>query len=409
MLQYNTRNTSVHPNTNSNIHSTVDLPLCFPSGNKQTITFYVTPLEASCISVLGHNWLACYNLLIDWVLGSIKFRSPSQTDSLTLPETVATAPLSSDPLTPTLLIAPKVSFVNAAAFTCLSEMDDNQVYQLFLSDKTAPNDTPVNMTGILPDYHKFTDSFSKTHASAPALHQPYDLKIELEEGSSPLFGPIYSLSQSELKSLQEFLDEHLVMDFICPSHSLGRAPVLFVCKKDGLLCLCVNFHSLNKIMKKDCYPLPCISNLLDSPHKARFYTKINLHHVYHLVCIHKGDEWKTAFHTHYGSFEWHIMPFRLTNTPAAFQRFMNDIFGDLLDVCMLVYLDNILIYSNSEEEHIWHIHEVLHRLQLHNLYARADKCFFHVQTAEYLGYILSPSGLTMAANKVQVFQDWPEP
>ena len=199
------------------------------------------------------------------------------------------------------------------------------------------------------------------------------------------------------------------MDFICPSHLSGRAPVLFICKKDGSLCLCINFHSLNKIMKKDCYPLPCISNLLDSPRKARFYTKINLHHVYHLVCIHKGDEWKTAFHTHYGSFEWHIMPFRLTNTPAAFQRFMNDIFGDLLDVCMLVYLDNILIYSNSEEEHIWHIHEVLHRLQLHNLYARADKCFFHVQTVEYLGYILSPSGLTMAANKVQVFQDWPEP
>ena len=103
------------------------------------------------------------------------------------------------------------------------------------------------------------------------------------------------------------------------------------------------------------------------------------------------------------------MPFGLTNMPAAFQCFMNDIFGDLLDVCMLVYLDDILIYSNSEEEHIWHICEVLHHLRQHNLYARADKCFFHVQTVEYLGYILSPSGLTMAADKVQAIQDWPEP
>ena len=103
------------------------------------------------------------------------------------------------------------------------------------------------------------------------------------------------------------------------------------------------------------------------------------------------------------------MPFGLMNAPANFQHFMNDIFGNLLDVCMLVYLDNILIYSDSEEEHIWHVHEVLHHLQQHNLYAHTDKCFFHVQTVKYLGYILSPSGLTMAADKVQVIQDWPEP
>ena len=185
------------------IRSAVDLPLQFPSGNKQTIMFYVTLLEASCIAVLGYNWLTWYNLLIDWVLGSIKFRSPLQTDSLTSPETVAMAPLSSNPLTPTPFIAPKVSFINAAAFTRLSKMDDNQVYQLFLSDKTAPDYAPVNMTGIPPDYHEFTNIFSKTRASTPALHRPYDLKIELEQGTSPPFGPIYSLSQSELKYLSE--------------------------------------------------------------------------------------------------------------------------------------------------------------------------------------------------------------
>ena len=327
-----------------------------------------------------------------------------QTDSLTSPETVATALLSSDSLTLTLLVAPKVSFVNAAAFAHLSKMDDNQVYQLFLSNKTTPNDALVNMTGVLPDYHEYTDIFSKDCASTPAPHRPYNLKIELEEGTS--FGLIYSLSQSELKSLREFLDEHLVMDFIHPSHLLGGAPVLFVCKKDGSLCLCVNFHSLNKIMKKDRYPLPRISDLLDSLRKARFYTKIDLHHMYYLVHIQEGNEWKTAFHTHYGSFKWHVMPFGLTNMPAAFQHFMNDIFGDLLDVCMLVYLDDILIYSNSEEEHIQHICKVLCHLRQHNLYACTDKCFFHVQTVKYLGYILSPSGLTMAADKVQVIQDW---
>ena len=144
------------------------------------------------MTVLGHNWLTHYNLLIDWVLGSIKFHSSSQIDSLMSPETAATALLSSDPPTLTPLVALKVSFMNAAAFAHLSKMDDNQVYQLFLSNKTAPNDAPVNMTGVPPDYHEFTDVFSKTRTSAPAPHWPYDLKIELEEGPSSPFGPIYS-------------------------------------------------------------------------------------------------------------------------------------------------------------------------------------------------------------------------
>ena len=115
-------------------------------------------------------------------------------------------------------------------------------------------------------------------------------------------------------------------------------------------------------MKKDRFPLPHISDLLNSLRKARFYTEIDLHHTYHLVRIREGDEWKTAFRTRYGSFEWRIMPFGLMNAPTAFQHFMNDIFGDLLDVCMLVYLDDILIYSDSEEEHIQHVHKVLCRL-----------------------------------------------
>ena len=174
-------------------------------------------------------------------------------------------------------------------------MDDTQVYQLFLSNKSTPDDAPVNMTGVPSDYHDFTNVFSKTHACMLAPHQPYDLKIELEEGTSPPFGLIYSLSQSELKSLQEFVDEHLTMNFIYLSQSPGRALVLFMCKKDSSLQLCVNFHSLNKITKKDCYPLPHISDLLDSLCKAKIYLKINLQHAYHLVQIQEGNECKMAF------------------------------------------------------------------------------------------------------------------
>ena len=155
------------------------------------------------------------------------------------------------------------------------------------------------------------------------------------------------------------------------------APILFVKKKDGSLRLCVDFRALNKVTKKDCYPLPLISDLLDAPRKARIYSKIDLCHAYHLVRIAEGDEWKTAFKTHYGSYEWLVMLFGLTNSPATFQRFMNDILGDLLDKCIMVYLNDILVYSNNLKEHKEHIHELLRRLRKHGLYTKANKCEWH--------------------------------
>ena len=130
--------------------------------------------------------------------------------------------------------------------------------------------------------------------------------------------------------------------------------------------------------------------------------------MYHLVRIAEG-EWKTAFQTCYSSFEWLVMPFGLTNGPTAFQRFMNDIFGDLLDQCIVVYLDNILIYSDNPEQHTKHVQEVLWHLQKHGLYAQAKKCEWHCRSVEFLGYITSSEGLTMADNKIHAILDWPEP
>ena len=132
---------------------------------------------------------------------------------------------------------------------------------------------------------------------------------------------------------------------------MHSALVLFIKKKDGSLCLCIDFHGLNCIAKKDCYPLPLISDLLDSPYKVRVYSKINLYHAYYLVHIADSDEWKTAFKTYYRSFEWSVMPFGLTNALIAFQQFMNNIFSDLLNVCIIIYLNDILIYSNNMSEH----------------------------------------------------------
>src|SRR5258707_10691946 len=269
-------------------------------------------------------------------------------------------------------------------------------------------DTKI-LDSILAEYHKFCNIFSGEKAGTLALHRPYDLQINVEEGAKPIHRPIYSLSPPELVALWEFLKEHTRSGFICPSKSPWGSPILFIKKKDGSLCLCMDFCALNRVMEKDCYPLPLISDLLMSPAPTRIYSKIDLKHAYHLVCIAEGDEPKTVFHTCYGSYKWRVMPFGLSNAPAAFQRFINEVLGDLMDVCMVGYLDDILIYSDSLEDHRNHIWEVLRRLCKAGLYANLKKCKFHTDTVEYLGFILSPKGLQMDPTKVSMIQDWPEP
>ena len=309
---------------------------------------------------------------------------------------------------------PNIAIIGAVAFLCASKLLGSHNFELCLhsSDIQANSaklvETP-DLSNVSSKYHEFANIFSKTKAEVLPPHHPYDLKINLEESAQPPVGPIYSLSASEQEALKEFIEENLNMGFIWPTSSPHGAPVLFVKKKDGSLRLCVDFRSLNRISKKDRYSLPLISNLLDSPRKAQVYSKIDLRHAYHLVRIAGGDEWKTAFRTCYGSFEWSVMSFGLTNTPVAFQRFMNGIFSDFLDVCVVIYLDDILIYLNNMSEHHWYVEEVLKHLRKAGLYAKAEKYEFHSKSVEYLGYILSPSSLTMSNDKVKIIQDWLEP
>jgi len=205
-----------------------------------------------------------------------------------------------------------------------------------LQAKSTTISKKIDLSAIPEEYHEYADVFSKSKAETLIPYHPYDLQIDLEKDSHPPVGTIYSLSKFEQEALKEFIDENLTNGFIHSTSLPHGALVLFMKKKDGSLRLCIDFCGLNKITKKDRYPLPLISDLLDSPHKARMYTKIDLWHAYHLVRIAEGDEWKTTFQTRYGAFEWSVMPFRLTNAPAAFQHFMNDLFSDLLDVCIVV-------------------------------------------------------------------------
>src|SRR5260370_26361974 len=215
-----------------------------------------------------------------------------------------------------------------------------------------PEDT---LSGVPQEYHEFRDVFSGEKANMLAPHQPYDLKINLEEGAKPFHRPIYSLSPPELTALREFLEENVWNGFIHPSKSPWGSPVLFIKKKDRSLHLCVDFRTLNRVTEKDHYPLPLIPDLLNAPAPARIYSKINLKHAYHLVHIVEGDKSKTAFRMWYGSYKWQVMPFGLTNAPVVFQWFINEVLGNLLDICAVGYLDDILIYSDSKEQHWDHV------------------------------------------------------
>jgi hypothetical protein len=377
--------------------------------------------------VLGYDWLSRYNPLIDWAKSSIDFRTPEEesqylltsptleTETLAPPNPRVTVETVSDEPPPRT--APHISFVNAAAFSRAARMPDAEVFILNISDptisghsSTISEDPSIDLMGVPKEYHDFADVFSQAKASTLPPHRPYDLKINLEEGKDPPpTSRIYLHLQEEVKALQQFIADNLWTGFICSSSSVHGAPVLFIWKKNSELRLCVDFRGLNKITRKDHYPLPLTADLLDTAGKARIDTKIDLRHAYHLVQIAEGDEWKTAFRTRYRSFEWLVMPFGLVNAPAAFQHFMNDIFSDLLDVCVIDYLDDILVYSDDSETHSEHVREVLSRLRKHGLYAAPDKCSFHATTVEYLGFILSPEGLKMDPMKVNVITDWPEP
>jgi hypothetical protein len=259
-------------------------------------------------------------------------------------------------------------------------------------------------------YHAYISVFEKRLSEALPPHRSYDHAIDLKEGADPPWGPIYALSEKELIALREYLEEMLRTGKIRPSKSPAGSPILFVPKPNGKgLRLCVDYRGLNKITVLNRYPLPLMDELRDRVKDAKIFTKMDLKTGFNLVRIKDGDEWKTAFRTRYGLFEYLVMPFGLANAPATFQGMMNDIFRDLIDRGVLIYMDDFLVYTDSPEEHIEIVKDVLSRLQLHGLAVEIDKCEFHVPQVEFLGYMISTKGFAMSDKKIQSVQDWEQP
>ena len=285
--------------------------------------------------------------------------------------------------------ASTVEFLNAKEFKQSVKQDDNEVYMVMfaaVTDESSTDDhreigiflnSDDSINQIFSEYSDFQDVFSEAKANILPKHGPDDLAIDTQNKEPP-FGKIYNLSQSELKVLKKYIIEQLNKEFIVPFKSPAGAPVLFAPKKDGGLRLCVDYRGLNVIIIKNRHPLPLIQEAMDRLVGAKRFIKLDIQHAYNMIRIKKDDEWKTAFRTRYGHFEYRVVPFGLINASATFQHYINRILADYLDIFVLAYLDDIFIYSVNDEEHTEHVRMVLLRLRQYNLYCKISKCRFRI-------------------------------
>lgn len=236
-----------------------------------------------------------------------------------------------------------------------------------------------------------------------------DHKIELTPGAQPTSRPTFRMSAWELSELKKQLEELTKSGFIQPSKSPFGAPILFVKKKDGTMRMCIDYRALNEITVKNKYALPRVDELFDRLQGARYFSKIDLRSGYHQIRIDPDDIPKTAFRTRYGHFEFLVLPFGLTNAPATFMHLMHQTFRQELDEFVIVFLDDILIYSKTLEEHREHVRRVLEVLRKEKLYAKESKCELFKTEVEFLGHLVGRDGVRMMESKVKAVQDWPTP
>ena len=229
------------------------------------------------------------------------------------------------------------------------------------------------------EYSDYSNVFStKNAAELPENIGINEYTIKLEEGKQPPFGSIYSLGPVELETLKTYIKINLANGFISPSKSPAGALILFNRKPDGSLRLCVDYRGLNNITIKNRYPLPLIGESLDRLGRARRFTQLDLTNAYYRMRICEGDEWKIAFQTRYGHFKYQVMPFGLSNAPATFQGYINKILAEKLDVFVIVYLDDILIYiEDPGQPHVDAVRLVLDQVRKYSLFANLKKCCFY--------------------------------
>jgi hypothetical protein len=315
--------------------------------------------------LLGMNWMTQHHVSLD-----ISFRTV-ETDS---PE-----------YEPTILYLPQQQYLNPCTYaTSGIKLKDIPIICEY------PDVFPDDLPGMPPD-------------------RDIEFIIELQPGTAPISKRSYRMPPNELAELKIQLQDLLNKGFIHPSASPWGCPALFVKKKDNSLRLCVDYRPLNAVTIKNKYPLPRIDILFDQLAGAKIFSKIDLRSGYHQIKIRPSDIPKTAFSTRYGLYEYLVMSFGLTNAPAYFMYLMNSVFMQELDKFVVVFIDDILIYSKNSEDHAKHLHVILQRLRDHHLYTKFSKCEFWLDTVKFLGHTISGDSISVDPSKVQEVMDWKPP
>ena len=357
----------------------------------EALCFAVSPLQRYD-AIIGKEWCSSHSAIIDCYSNTIKIKHKDKTYAFQAEENVHTPFISANSI--------MTDFErNVAIFAVLVRPYED-------SSSSKKEDIPSEIRTILKE---FSDVFPDKLPQGLPPERKHDFKIELMEDATPQKKGLYKLSEKELQELRKQLDELLELEFIRPSKSPWGAPILFVSKKDNNLRMCVDYRALNRLTVKNSYPLPRIDDIFDQLKGAQYFSKIDLRSGYHQIRLEKNSIPLTAFRTRYGHFEFLVLPFGLTNAPATFMNLMNEIFKDHLDLFVIVYLDDILIYSKTWKDHLRHIRIVLDILRKERLFGKISKCVFGVTEVEYLGHNISGNGLSVDPQKVKAVKEWPVP
>ncbi|GJV20625.1 putative reverse transcriptase domain-containing protein [Tanacetum coccineum] len=283
--------------------------------------------------------------------------------------------------------------------------------QLFLAQvmvKETEDKSKEKRLEDVPTVRDFPEVFPEDLPGLPPIRQ-VEFQIDLVPGAAPVARAPYRLAPSEMEELSTQLQELSDKGFIRPSSSPWGAPVLFVKKKDGSFRMCIDYRELNKLTVKNRYPLPRIDDLFDQLQGSSVYSKIDLRSGYHQLRVRDEDIPKTAFRTRYGHYEFQVMPFGLTNAPAVFMDLMNRVCRPYLDKFVIVFIDDILIYSKTKEEHDAHLRLILELLKKEELYAKFSKCDFWLSKVQFLGYVIDSEGIHVDPAKIKSIKDWESP
>ena len=361
--------------------------------------FLVVPL-GSFDAILGQQWLKRYNPLINWSEHTIDFGEGMKTTAGSKQQTTLQV-LTAKKFFKLLRVegAPEISC--ATVKSCESECNESKDRSF---DKLVKAIKSKRIRQLISSYPK---AFEIPSGLPPRRSQ--DHSIDLEPGATIPPQKVYKMSPAELAEVRRQLADYVEKGWIRPSSSPFGSPVLFVRKKNGELRMCVDYRELNKITRRNRYPLPRVDEMFDVLFEAKIFSSLDLKSGYNQLRIKEGDEHKTAFLTRYGLFEFLVLPFGLSNAPATFMTLMNDVLRPYIDKFVLVYLDDILVFSKTEEEHVTHLKQVLTELQKHHLFLNPEKCAFGAEQVTFLGHLVASTGISPDPAKVEGVKNWPVP